>query len=266
MKDSTFQDAILALCAGEAPRVWSLIVTVFGDLAQSEGDSVSGPLLGAMLSPVGVRPEAMRVALFRLRNEGWIETNKRGREAFHALSARGLQQSAQASETIYASSRDAAADWHMVCYPPLAANDEQARARELKLRGYSVVAAGVYLANSAPRNCDRDTFVIHGEIGAVPDWLSLAIAPQALRDGFLELAEVISQLDLSATSQMTPLEIATLRVLIVHRWRKLVLRLPNVPDTLFGPEFEGGLCRARVLAALDVLPRPSLSLLARGLL
>ena len=68
MTSGDFQKTIDALGGDDMPRVWSLIVTVFGDLAQRNGDEIAGPVLGEILAPVGVRPEAMRVALHRLRN------------------------------------------------------------------------------------------------------------------------------------------------------------------------------------------------------
>lgn len=266
MKDDAFLSAIRLLCGDDAPRVWSLIVTIFGDLAQREGDTVSGPVLGALLSPVGVRPEAMRVALHRLRNEGWIETHKRGREAFHALSAMGLAQSAGASKKIYASEHPAGPNWHLLCFPQTLANDEQVRANSLKKDNYVAVAAGVYLANGSALEDVKDALVVQGSIGAVPDWLSNALAPQDMRAAFKELSDALQLVALETASDMSPLQIATLRALIVHRWRKLVLRLPNVPDVLFGSAFEGVQCREQVLSALELLPRPELSTLLRSAL
>ena len=261
MKQDAFLDAIRLLCADDAPRVWSLIVTIFGDLALGESDTLSGPVLSAILSPVGVRPEAMRVALFRLRNEGWIETNKRGREAFHALSEMGLVQSANASRKIYARERPAKVEWHLLCYPPALSNDEQARALAMKPKGYVAVAAGVYLGNGVLEVPSSDAFLVQGQIGHVPEWLSLSLAPAGLRHSFEELTRVLKRVELGSVEQMSPLQIATLRALIVHRWRKLVLRLPDVPDALFGSGFEGLTCRDEVMTTLDHLPRPALSVL-----
>ena len=197
MKQDAFLDAIRLLCADEPPRVWSLIVTVFGDLAQNEGDAFSGAVLGALLSPVGVRPEALRVALHRLRNEGWIETRKRGREAFHSLSDMGLQQSAQASERIYGAARAALPEWHLLCYPPVLASDEQSRASDLRAHGYVAVAGGVYLGNGSAPRVSQDALVVQGEIGAIPEWLSQTLAPQALCRSFAELSSVLQAVQLA---------------------------------------------------------------------
>ena len=44
-------------------RVWSLMISLFGDLAQEDGTAISGPVLSAMMSLLLVKPEAARVAL-----------------------------------------------------------------------------------------------------------------------------------------------------------------------------------------------------------
>ena len=263
MKEDLFQSAIQTLGTEEAPRVWSLIVTVFGDLAQKQGDLISGPMLTSILSPLGVRPEAMRVALHRLRNEGWIETTKRGREAFHSLSATGLEQSAIASERIYASEHSASPSWHVLCYPPALSNDEHSRAAGLVGHGYIALSAGVYLANGPAQSVAKDALVLEGALGDIPEWLSASLVSNGLGSALKDLSAALDllALDESHIQALTPFQIATLRTLIVHRWRKLALKLPDVPDALFGRSFEGTACRPQVLRMLNTLRRPELSML-----
>lgn len=263
MPTADFDQAIAALAGDTPPRVWSLIVTVFGDLAQSDGDQIAGPILGEMLALLGVRPEAMRVALHRLRNEGWIETEKRGREGLHRLTASGREQSAQAATRIYAQSGPAAAKWHILCFEPVVSAKEQGRANQLQSDGYVRIAPGVYLSNGAHSGDAGDAFLLQGSIGDIPDWLSQSLIPDGYISAFKDLSAALDLLmsegpDLEAASA---LQIAALRTLIVHRWRKLVLRLPNVPDALFGPDWEGSKCRAKVMRALDAMPRPDVSAL-----
>lgn len=261
MTNDAFQNALDALGMDEPPRVWSFIVTIFGDLAQQAGDRLSGPVLGDILSPVGVRPEAMRVALHRLRNEGWIETTKQGRVGLHGLTGFGLEQSSIASETIYASSNAACSDWHVLCFAHVASVTEQVRASTFTKQGYVAVSAGVYLANGPCVKIPSDALALHGSLGDVPEWLPHSLVSSAQRTAFRALTHDLEQLGLdhSNVADFTPIQIATLRAQIVHRWRKLVLKLPDVPDVLFGASFEGGQCRVEVLRTLDVLQRPAIA-------
>ena len=265
MRDEKFQATIQTLLGSDAPRVWSLIVSVFGDLAQQQGDAISGAVLGEILSPVGVRAEAMRVALYRLRNEGWIETTKQGRTAQHHLSAEGIQQSVIASHRIYADAQGANPEWHVLCYPHVISSDEHSRVERLEKDGYIAISAVVFLANESLLTHTADAFVVQGEISEVPDWLSRTLVTPTLVSAFNDLSSALQSLDIPAEALqgLSPCQIATLRALIVHRWRKLVLRLPDVPDTLFGADFAGIACRAQVMRTLAQLPRPELSSLTR---
>ena len=223
--------------------MWSFIVTIFGDLAQQAGDRLSGPVLGDILSPVGVRPEAMRVALHRLRNEGWIETTKQGRVGLHGLTGFGLEQSAIASETIYAPSNAAGSDWHVLCFAPCALGHgasarkhfDQARLRR-RVGRVCILRTGLALRPQATRLRCMDP------LGDVPVWLPHSLVSSAQRTAFRALTRDLERLGLDHgnVADFTPIQIATLRAQIVHRWRKLVLKLPDVPDVLFGADFEGG--------------------------
>ena len=95
------------LNGGQPPRVWSLLVTIFGELAQDQNAEISGQTLRDLLDVIGVRPEAMRVALHRLRNEGWIDSRKTGRRSDYFLTPLGLTESMAASPLIYSSTQAA---------------------------------------------------------------------------------------------------------------------------------------------------------------
>lgn len=84
------------------PRVWSLIVTVFGDAAAPRGGRVATGALAALLGRVGVAEGALRTALSRLVADGTLRRDRRGRASFHRLSARAARETAEASRVIYA--------------------------------------------------------------------------------------------------------------------------------------------------------------------
>ena len=46
-------------------RVWSLVITAFGDLVQHRGGAVSSARLNVLLGRIGVEPGALRTALSR---------------------------------------------------------------------------------------------------------------------------------------------------------------------------------------------------------
>ena len=52
--------------------------------------------------------------------------------------------------------------------------------------------------------------------------------------------------ELNRIENLSPLDIALLRVLVVHGWRRIVLRVPCLPDRAFPEEWCGQPCRALV--------------------
>ena len=55
MLTKPLSDAVEALATLNNQRVWSLLVTVFGDLAQNDGDVIEGPVLSALMLDMGIR-------------------------------------------------------------------------------------------------------------------------------------------------------------------------------------------------------------------
>jgi phenylacetic acid degradation operon negative regulatory protein len=50
----------------------------------------------------------------------------------------------------------------------------------------------------------------------------------------------------------------TLRVLLVHSWRRIILKTPVLADHVFADNWCGSLCRDRVSNLLDQFPRRGL--------
>ena len=108
---SQFHPLIEDLLKLETPKTWSLIATIFGDL---DGDSLSGKQIGALLSHAGIKPAASRVALHRLRNEGWIVSKKHGREVSYTLSDHARAETAAAQKDVYRRDVKFASGWNVL--------------------------------------------------------------------------------------------------------------------------------------------------------
>lgn len=259
-----FRNCVSALTRDGQHRVWSLIVTIFGDLAQNPEERISGAVLSRILGEVGVRPEAMRVALHRLRKDGWIESERAGRASLYHLSAHGRAQSAAASPRIYAREATAPDTWHL-----LLADSGSTGMRELEHRlvggDYLQLAGNAILGKGpAPRACEG-LFVIEGHTASVPEWLRTRICPDALCTAWHQLEKALKQVceQLEGAPAFPPVQVATLRVLLVHSWRRVLLRHPDLPEEFFPEGWPGSACRNMVSGLLDRLERPALEALER---
>lgn len=253
MTPETYQQTKTELLALGGQRVWSLMVTIFGDLAQPDGSTIDGPVLSAIMAEVDVRPEAVRVALHRLRNDGWIASQKQGRTRRHALTLTSREETLQASARIYASPTDREANWQLI----LLEDSSTLTRDEMALRGFTPVLPRVYLGG--PNACaPTSALTVNGN--AAPSWLRQQMAPQMLEDEYSALIPVLQNVE-RALSHNRPnhLQTAVLRCLIVHNWRRIVLRHPALPLTLLPENWAGQRCHMLVDKLLRDLPRPPLS-------
>lgn len=232
-------------------RVWSLMISLFGDLAQGEGDVIDGPVLTAIMQLLQVKPEATRVALHRLRNDGWISSEKRGRISQHSLTPKGRAESVAASPRIYAQPCHDEDDWQLILLEAAAADSQI----KMAAFGFTSLTKRIYLGHSgtpAPAHVLR----LSGD--SVPAWLPKQLEPEGLRNEYSALLEILSDLKVVVQGHLAPLETAVLRCLIVHNWRRLVLKHPSLPNRLVSPDWPGLPCHRLVTELLEQFPRPAL--------
>lgn len=79
----------------------ALILDLFGDYLRYVEEVRAGDL-GALLGVFGVEPATARVTLSRLRQEGWFETRRSGRETFYRLSPNLLEVLTEGRARIFA--------------------------------------------------------------------------------------------------------------------------------------------------------------------
>jgi len=253
---AAFEQALDILLSGTTPRVWSFIVSIFGDLARNPDDELSAHLINKMTALIGIKPEATRVALHRLRKEEWITVRKSGRNSIYSLTNKGLWQSQAASQRIYGSDVQRGDHWHLVL-------TEKAKAKgpwDDPANGYFALTQNSFFAHGdAPKNCG-DHFVISGDISAVPNWVKDKLLNaerdknlQILTQRFKTVKSVINQ-----KKKLDPVQIATLRSLLVHCWRRAILRYPDVPDWFFPKGWAGTPCRSAFDQTLRNLQQPSI--------
>ena len=251
-----FEASVAQLNDPQNLRVWSIIVSLFGDLAQKEGAQISGSALTRIITPMGIKPEAIRVALHRLRKDGWVESSRCGRASVHFLTKFGRSQSAAGTPRIYERHPPAPTDWHLLISEEGAG---QATLDDvLLLPQYVAVNRHTALGHGKiPGNLD-DLLAIEFSKISVPIWLKDRLFPEDLQEACDRLNTALQGIKTPPTD-LGPAQIATLRTLIVHRWRRIVLRHPGLPPIFHPASWSGEACRDRVFQLLDALPSPDLS-------
>lgn len=243
MTQGTLQSkqAITRLVELDRLRVWSVVITIFGDAVMDRGGVVASTTLAAVISEMGIKPEAFRVAMSRLTKDGWVERTKQGRLSFYQLSKKGADVFDPATKRIYAKQAGSAQGWRLVVVQG---------AIEDAPEDAVVLGGRAYLTQS--KDDALDGLVMSGRIEALPEWAKARIGPAEIGDGYKDLLAVLQDVSVHGA---TPLESAVLRCLIVHQWRRLVLRHGDLPLTFFPKDWQGEACRARVHQLLaDLAP------------
>lgn len=248
MEERAFDALVADLRGADLPRVWSLLVTVFGDLAQ-DGAAIPASVLGQIVAPVGVRPEAMRVALHRLKKDGWIESERSGRSSLYRLSAQGRAQTVAASPRIYSPDPPAHEAWLVLTDPSAPTPPE----------GTSGLWLGANMQLSASPPEGAESFATRLEPDTrLPGWMRGRVCDPALARLSADLSQRLARLEglqAAQPAELTATQAAILRVLIVHGWRRIVLKAPALPDFVFPEPWAGAACRSRVATLLARLPR-----------
>ncbi|MDP5218567.1 PaaX family transcriptional regulator C-terminal domain-containing protein [Ruegeria sp. 2205SS24-7] len=255
--DPWFDTAVTRLADPQAFKVWSVIVSLFGDLAQQKGDRVSGAALTTILQPMGLKPEAIRVALHRLRKDGWIDSDRIGRGSVHFLTDYGRAQSAAVTPRIYDEHPTPASDWHLL----IAEDGRAADTLNTLLLTEDYIALGRHTAlgpGPLPSECE-DLIGFTATAHAIPQWLKTRLFPDDLAQASATLRDAASAVSANQprAGTLSAVQIATLRTLVIHRWRRMALRHPVLPPVFHPGDWPEPECRRNVFRLLAALPRPS---------
>jgi phenylacetic acid degradation operon negative regulatory protein len=239
-------------------RAGSLIVTVYGDAIVPRGGSLWLGSLLDMMAGFGVEPGLVRTAVSRLVADGWFERTRIGKQSYYRLSPWGTGEFAAAATRIY---RAAEPPWNgEMELAVIAASDTATRAehRERMLRaGWGQAAANVMVRPHMPAAPD-------GGPPASSEIISLVTRPQsaanarALAKACWQLAELdaangqflsafrpVAE-EVEGGAQLGDAQAFQLRTLLIHDWRRIVLRDPLLPRAMLPEDWPG-------LAALELV-------------
>ena len=217
-------------------RVWSLIVTFLGDAIEPRGGRVQAARIGAILDRLGVGRAAQRTALSRLVADGWIDREKDpedGRASIYGLSCGGRDAFTPAARLVYA------APGHVTGGDWIATRSDDPRG--------IMIGPGVGLWPAAfPPRTSGVTLRGHIETHAAgSDRVTPDADQRAETEAIGELAELIRDMP----ADQDGLDAMAARTVLVHRWRRHVLRHPEWPAALVPADWPGLMLRQRVADA-----------------
>lgn len=239
-------------------RAGSLIITLYGDSIVPRGGTVWLGSLMQLLEPMGISERLVRTSIFRLTKESWLQAEKIGRRSYYSLTGSGLRRFEQAFKQIYTPKDEQwQGSWCLVFLSQL--NPEQRRSlkEELEWMGFGSFAANVMAhpqikhVEITPLLQERqvldDTIVMQSE---PQDLLTSRALRLQVKDSwnldllaksyskFIEKFRPLWQ-ELQQKNTLNPQECLITRTLLIHEYRKVLLRDPLLPDELLPGDWEG---------------------------
>lgn len=279
----------------------SLITTVFGDAILPRGGRVSLGGMIQLLQPLGVNERLVRTAVYRLVKEEWLQSEALGRKTDYMLTPSGRRRFDEAARQIYAADIPG---WDLRWRLVLIVGELDVRLRDTLRRalywhGFGETVGGSFVhptadleqvmetlvsevpaqvlgqlmpmvaVNTRAAACASDADMVHKA------WNLDSLA--AAYEGFVQQYEPIRD----ALAQHGPADLSEenaflVRTLLIHDVRRLLLRDPELPESLLPAGWPGSrarrLCRelyrkllplserhldANVRLSSGVVPQPS---------
>jgi phenylacetic acid degradation operon negative regulatory protein len=233
----------------EPSRTGSIVITVFGDAIVPRGGSVWLGTLLKFFEQLDIDASVVRTAMSRLTADGWFERNKVGRNSFYRLVQSGRQTFDIATKHIYG---PPASDWTGRFELLLIGNggDRDAAREALKNAGFGSPLPGVWVAPSGVPVPEEAAGAIRLEVSAEDDsgrrLLSESWPLDRTADAYLKFMKTFEPLHrwIISGEPLTDADAFTARVLLIHHYRRVVLRDPLLPTALLPSDWPGRAARA----------------------
>jgi len=236
----------------------SLLITLFCDAVTRHGGEIWLGSLIRSLAPLGISERLVRTAVFRLVKDDWLVSRKEGRRSYYGLSPAGINQYQRAARRIYTNRR---AEWDGVwtlIIPSFVNEDKRELLRKgLLWQGFGLLSPGVYAMPSQDRKSlnellgeldVRDSVVIMTARADEPG-NGNALQRQVMeRWNLAELGEQYQSFlsryrpvlhHLSGKGAPDPERAFLLRTLLIHDYRRILLRDPELPIDMLPNDWTG---------------------------
>ncbi|WOF22851.1 PaaX family transcriptional regulator C-terminal domain-containing protein [Microbacterium betulae] len=236
-------------------RPGALVVNLLGDFSRSGGRELRLKSLVALGEDLGVSGPTMRVTLARLRERGWFEVRREGRESVYRLSAVGVLAIHEGAQRIHSPAPDAwAGEWSMVV-SSVPEGDRHTRdelRRQLVWHGFGLLAPATWIR---PRPGFDDILTATAELAAatlttLTTRTSGLAADRALAAACWDLGplgldyeayvrELRARMPAYRQAALDGRTALVARIGLVHSYRRLAWRDPRFPADLQPAGWQG---------------------------
>jgi len=242
----------------------SLIVTVFGDAILPRGGRIWLGSLIRLLEPLGISERLVRTAVFRLTRDEWLTTEVQGRRSDYLLTAAGRRRISEASRDIYASHAPLwDRRWRLILLVrelPPKVRDQLRRA--LFWQGFGAPGNDCFVHPGADLSAAISALAAEGLASTLGSLMPLLAADarlgmtasdtelvqrawdlDTLARAYQEFEQahmpILADLRRGRFAELAPQDALLARILLIHDYRRLLLRDPQLPDVLLPRDWPG---------------------------
>lgn len=260
----------------------SLIITLFGDVVSQHGGTLWLGSLIDSLKLLGASEHLTRTSAFRLVQDGWLESDMIGRRSYYRFSDYGQREYSRAAERIYGAAETAwLGEWQLVLLLTVAEDTIGELRRSLAWLGFRPLTGLLYAKPGAVSGqlrrmieefgVRRDVLIMQGNadqassLDSMRDMVSQKWRLPEVRERYTDFHDRYAFLARESKSRnrlFSRPEIAfTLRLMLIHDYRRLLLTDTALPQELMGGEWPaigvrqltGQLYRALTPASLEYI-------------
>lgn len=237
----------------EALSVTSLIMTIFGDCIFHRGGMISLASLIQLIETLGVNERSVRTAVFRLVKNGWLVSEKVGRTSYYRITESSRQRFINADQKIYSlSHHEWDQQWDLVLLSSVEIENKIQLKKELEWLGFANIATNLMAypgcdhlkLQSLLMNLSMTDQVVIFKAQTLKLWQESNQTVKRMVESnwpvqelherygkfigdFRELLGIIENED-----ALDPLQAFQIRILLIHQYRRILLKDPNLPFEL----------------------------------
>ena len=245
-------------------------MSVFGDVVLPRGGRIWLGSLIKLLEPLLINERLIRTSVFRLAMEEWLRTEPHGRRTDYLLTPAGQRRFEEASRHIYASNHlPWDRRWRLIfTVGELAPKERERMRRALFWQGFGVLGSDCFVHPNADLTDTFDALMTDGmsdllvklmpmlaaEVGSDltadhKDLVNRAWNLEQLANAYGIFVDcyqpILEEFRLDPHSEIDAQSAFLMRILLIHDYRRLLLRDPELPDVLLPAEWSGQ--KARLL-------------------
>lgn len=228
----------------------SMVVTVFGDMVSQHGGWISLSSLIKALEPYGFNERLVRTAVYREVQADWLKSTKVGRKSFYCFTDTARGHYEKAARRIYANTQPPwSGTWTLVIASNVPEDKKEVLRKGLLWQGFNTLVSGMYAHPSSDRRSLDETIM---ELGLGDTVIVLSATTEELRsqtnirslvhsrwnlkqleaeyNQFLEFYRPLCQG--SFLDGIDPQTSFLIRTLLIHDYRRILLRDPDFPEEM----------------------------------